>query len=72
MDNLFKSLYFSSQISDQRVVHAILNVSKLSFPCKRLSYRKYGSINVEQFKEDISNSETVCERTSYVDGLVFR
>ena len=52
------------------MVHAILNVSKPSLPCKCVSYRKYRSINDEHFKEDISNSEMVFEPTSSVDGLV--
>ena len=55
-DNLLKSSYVSSQISDHCVVHAILNVSKPSFPCKRVSYRKYGSIDIAQsLADDFAN-----------------
>ena len=35
-DNLFKSSYVFSQISDHCVVNATLNVSKPSFPCKHV------------------------------------
>ena len=62
-DNLVKSSYVFSQVSDHCV-------SKPYFTCKRVFYRKIGPINVEQFKKDISNSEMMCEPTSSVDGLV--
>ena len=69
-NNLLKSSYVFSQISDHCVVHAILNVSKPSFPCKYVSYRKYCSVDIAQLKEDIINSEMVCEPASSVDELV--
>ena len=52
VDNLLKSSCVPSQISDHRVVHAIINVSKPSFPCKHISYCKYCSVDIAQFKED--------------------
>ena len=69
-DNLLNSLYVSSQISHYCVVHGIPNVSKPLFPCKHVSYCKYCSVHTAQFKEDIINSEIVCEPALSVDELV--
>ncbi len=69
-DGLLKLSYVSSQLSDHCMVHAILNVSKPSFPSKRVTYRKYGSIDIAKFKEDISNTDMVHNPASSVDELV--
>ena len=45
-------------------------MSKPSFPCKRVSYSKYGSLDSVQFKDDTSSSGMVYEPASSVDVLV--
>ena len=45
-DNLLLPAYVSSQISDHCVVYAIPSVSKPSFQCKHVYYRKYGSVDI--------------------------
>ena len=71
-DNLINSAEVAALISDHFAIHCQLNLSKCNPRKQRISYRKFKSVNCDDFSHDISVSDLVLYPSSNLDGLVMQ
>jgi len=66
----FVDVHVSSLLTDHFAIHCSLNLSKLGYPKKNISYRKVANIDKEQFKEDLKLSQLLNFPKDDLDALV--